>query len=297
MPKVVFGARAHHLDTSVINPLHVHFPIKRSFLDTALLLRLYWLWPAVVAVCAVAFFSIPGEYNETAHSILHGLCAQTPSHTLKFGGEALPFDSRMTGIYGGFLLTVGQIAGRSRLFWYGNPPMQVMILLGALVGSMAIDGLNSLLADLGMWHPYAPHNAFRIVTGYGAGVALAVVLCWLVASSVWRVSVSRPAVGRLRDLLPPVIGIVGFAVVLLARPGWLHFPVSMLLVISAWVTVTMLVLVIALLTLRLDSKIRTIRQLHLPVAISALLAISVMVALAGGRYWLERTFGITNAMM
>jgi len=270
---------------------------NQRVLDAVLLLRAYWLWTGVALVCAVVFFSSPGGYNGTAHALLHGLCAQTPSHTLMIGGEALPFDARMTGIYGGFLVTVATIAARGRLFWYGNPPIRVSILLGALVGLMAVDGLNSLLTDLGMWHPYRPHNALRVVTGCGAGVALAVVLGWLVASSVWRLSAPRPAMGKIQDLAAPVVGFGGFGVILLARPYWLHFPVSMLLVVSAWIAVTMLVLVIALLAFRLDSKILTLRQLHVPVAISALAAISVMLALAGGRYWLEHTFGLSNAMM
>jgi hypothetical protein len=59
----------------------------------------------------------------------------------------------------------------------------------------------------------------------------------------------------------------------------------------------MLVLVIVLLAFKLDAKVSSLRQLHVPVATASVLAISVMVALAGGRYWLERTFGITNAMM
>jgi hypothetical protein len=77
----------------------------------------------------------------------------------------------------------------------------------------------------------------------------------------------------------------------------LHLPVAVLLVLSAWLVVTMLVLVMVLLVLNLDGKVRHASQLHVPVAISALLAITVMIGLAAVRFWAEQTFGISNAMM
>jgi len=260
-------------------------------------IREYWLWAAVLAVGSVAFFGSPGDYAETSHAILHGLCAQTPSHTIMFGGEMLPFDARMTGIYGGFLITLGSIAASGKLFRYGNPPIRVTAVLALLVGLMAVDGFNSLLTDLVLWHPYESGSGLRVATGYGTGVALAVALSWLLASSAWNLGSPNVAIGRLRDLLAPGIGLVAYGVLLFASPGALHFPVSMLLVLSAWITVTMLMLVIVLLALKLDSQVRQVRHLHVPVAISALLAVSVMIGLAGVRFWAERTFGISNAMM
>ncbi len=260
-------------------------------------IREYWLWTAVLAVIGIAFFGSPGNYGATAHAVLHGLCAQTPSHTFMFGDRMLPFDARMTGIYGGLLVTLGAIVARGRLFHYGNPPVRVIVVLAGLVALMAIDGFNSLLTDLGLWHPYQSRNELRVATGYGTGVTLAVMLSWLLASSAWNLGSPRVAIDRWRDLLVSAVGLVGYVALLLAGPWWLHFPVSMLLVASAWITVTMLLLVIVLLVLKLDSQVRHVSHLHVPVAISALLAVSVMIGLAGARFWAERAFGISNAMM
>ncbi len=260
-------------------------------------IREYWLWASVILVAAVVFFGAPGGYAGTSHTILHGLCAQTPSHTITFGGNMLPFDARMTGIYGGFLVTIVAIAAGGKLFRYGNPPNRVIAVLVVLVGLMAVDGFNSLLTDLMLWHPYESSNALRVVTGYGTGVSLAIALSWLLASSAWNLGTPEPAIGRLRDLATPAAGLVAYGVLLLASPGWLHFPVSMLLVVSAWLTVTILMLVIVLLALKLDSQVRQVRHLHVPVAISALLAVSVMIGLASVRFWAEEAFGLSNAMM
>jgi uncharacterized membrane protein len=257
----------------------------------------FWLWPLVLFVGAIAFFVSPGEYGGTARALLHGLCAQTPSHTLTFGDRPLPFDSRMTGIYGGFLVTIAWIVATGRLLRYGNPPKLVVAALAALVALMAIDGFNSLFTDLGVWHPYGPSNAMRIVTGYGTGVTLAVALSWLLASSLWHLSVNTAGVTRLRELAIPIGLLAAYGVLLWWRPVWLHLPVSALLVISAWIVVTMLALVIVLLALRLDATIRRVEQLHVPVATASLIAIVIMMALAGGRFWIEHQFGISNAMM
>ncbi len=260
------------------------------------LIRRYWLWGAVAVVAIVAFLSAPGDYGATATAILHGLCAQTPSHTLHFGDRPLPFDARMTGIYGGLFVTIATLAGRGTLLRHGDPPPNIIAFLGVLVGAMAIDGTNSLMTDLGVWHPYMPTNAMRIATGYGAGVALGVALGWLLASSLWRMSSPDVAVGKLVDLRIPAVGLGVYGALLILRPEWLHLPVSLLLVASAWLTVSLLMLVIVLLVSRLDAGVRRFEQLHVPVAVAALLAISVMLALAGARFWVERTLGITNAM-
>lgn len=271
--------------------------VRPGFRHLVGVVRSYWLWVTVLLVAGVVFLAWPGGYVDTSHAVLHGLCAQTPSHTIMFGEAALPFDARMTGIYGGFLVTIGTIAGRGHLFRYGNPPIRVVALLAFLVLAMAVDGTNSLLTDLGVWRLYESSNALRVLAGYGAGVTLAVALSWLLASSAWNLGSPRVAVGHLSDLVAPMMGLIACGGVLIASPGWLHLPVSLLLVVSAWLTVTMLVLVIVLLALKLDVRVRTVGELHVPVAISALLAISVMLALAGARFWAERTFGISNAMM
>lgn len=260
-------------------------------------IRDYWLWAAVLTVIGVAFFGSPGDYAATSHAVLHGLCAQTPSHTFMFGDRMLPFDARMTGIYGGLLVTLATIVATGKLFHYGVPPKRIVAVLAGFVALMAIDGFNSLLSDLLLWHPYESRNELRVATGYGTGVSLAIMLSWLLASSTWNLGLPRAAISRFRDFLVPMAGLAAYGLLLLNGPGWLHFPVSLLLVASAWITVTMLLLVIVLLALRLDSQVRQIRHLHVPVAISALLAVSVMVGLASARFWAERTFGISNAMM
>ncbi len=265
-----------------------------TFPDT---LRHYWLWIAVLVVGLAVFVQAPGTYTSTSHSLLHGLCAQTPSHTFIINGEPLPFDARMTGIYGGLLITILALASRGRLFRSGDLPVPVITTLGLLVGAMAIDGFNSLFTDLQIGQLYAPTNILRLMTGYGTGMALGVALCWLVSTSAWRMSKPEPGMRSIRDLLPPLGGLALYAPVAALGPDWMLLPVTAFLVVSAWLTMTMLALVIVLLAFRIEDQIGSIRALHVPVAISALLGICAMLVLAGGRFWLERALGISNALM
>lgn len=259
--------------------------------------RHYWLWIAVAAIGLGVFVLSPGGYTSTSHSLLHGLCAQTPSHTFMLDGEPLPFDARMTGIYGGLLVTVLVLAVRGRVFCSGDVPVPVMSVLGLLVGAMAVDGFNSLFTDLQIGQLYAPTNIGRLVTGYGTGIALGVALCWLVAASAWRMSKPEPGIRTLRGLLVPAGGLALYIPVVLLGPGWMLLPVTVVLVVSAWLTMTMLALVIVLLAFRIEEGIGSLRALHVPVAVSAMLGICAMLTLALGRFWLERTLGISNALM
>src|SRR5262245_31628876 len=62
-----------------------------------------YLFPLVAGLVVLLFLAAPWSLEHKAHAALHGLCAQRPSHSFTFGSSTLPFDARMTGIYGGFL--------------------------------------------------------------------------------------------------------------------------------------------------------------------------------------------------
>lgn len=254
--------------------------------------RNFWLWGLVAGLGALVFLIAPGAASEKSRAVLHGLCAQTPTHSFDFGGTLLPFDGRMTGIYGGAITTFAWLAISRRVFFYGNPPLRVILALAAGVGLMAIDGFNSLFVDLQIWHPYEPRNELRLITGYMMGVALAVALCWLLGSSMWKLSQSEAGVRNWRDLVVPAAWFLPYAAIVLS--GWNLFllPLTWLMMASAWLTLTVLMLVIVLLIFRYEDQIGSIQQLHVPGVVASGLALIIMLGLAGGRFWLERTLGL-----
>ncbi|HEV2108523.1 MAG TPA: DUF2085 domain-containing protein [Thermomicrobiales bacterium] len=191
----------------------------------------------------VVFTLAPLSLERKAHLLLGGLCAQRPSHSFIFDGHHLPFDARMTGIYLGGLVALVSLLTVGRMRYAANLSMLSWGLLAGFVGVMGIDGLNSLLVDLGHWHPYPPDNWIRLVTGLLAGLSLGVVLMFLLASSVWRAEARLPLPAvRPRDLAGLVAILVPIGLLVVYGGDWLLAPLTVLLIGGAITTVSALTL-------------------------------------------------------
>lgn len=260
------------------------------------IIRMYWAWVALAVGGAGVFLFWPGGFADKARLLLHGLCAQTPTHSYSFGGLFLPFDARMTGIYGGAIATLVVLAFRGGRPRAGLPPIRIMVLLALFVLALAADGFNSLFTDLGLPHPWQPRNELRLVTGYATGITLAVVLAWLLASTTWRLSTREPVVGTWRTLLIAWVPFLPYALAVTSGAAWLYVPLSLVLVLSAWTVLSMLTLSMILLALRWDDRIQRAAQLHLPGTLAGLAGLGVMLLLAFGRVWLERMTGIPSTL-
>ena len=256
----------------------------------------YWLWYIIALGGLALLIGAPGGFAEKSRTLLHGLCAQTPSHSFSFGSQLLPFDARMTGIYSGVLVTLAYLAFQGRLLAWGLPPVRMMVVLALFIVAMAADGFNSLFTDLGLWHPWAPGNEARLVTGYLTGVTLAVVLAWLLGSAVYRVGRRQAGVKGASDLALVIIPLAPLAMLLFSGAPWLYLPMSMLLVVSAWLTMSMLALAVVVLAFRLDERVEQVQGLHVPGAFAAIAGLGIMLILAFGRMWLESTLGIPSTL-
>jgi uncharacterized membrane protein len=157
------------------------------------------------AMVLVGFLLAPGDLAWKTHIVLHGLCAQRPSHSLQIGGVTLPMDARMTGIYLGAAVTILWLIAARRLRATRVPSLAVLAVLALFVVALAVDGFNALLVDLRFPTPYEPSNTLRMATGILGGTSLGVTLGHLFAGSMWakgnrhRAVVTRPA-----ELLFPI---------------------------------------------------------------------------------------------
>lgn len=240
----------------------------------------------------MAFLAAPWPFEEKAHAAMHGLCAQTPSHSFFFHGRALPFDGRMTGIYSGLLATFLILAFAGRHRRAGLPSIGACIVLVGFAAAMALDGFNSLLTDLGKWHPYTPSNEYRLLTGWMAGVAIGTVMVMLIGMTFWkRPRVDQQVIDRwwwpLVLLLPilPVRALIG------TGSDLVFFPYSLLLMGSALLAFTTLVLVMTLMLLNRENSVEAFPQIAGKAAISILIAVAIILAIGGGRFWLEAAIG------
>jgi uncharacterized membrane protein len=243
---------------------------------------------AVAAVLCSLFLLAPGNFAAKIHLALHGVCAQRPSHSLLFAGVALPLDARMTGLYTGaatvWLWLIA--AGRGRAA--ASLSRRVHVVLGAFVVALVLDGGNALLYDLGLPHPYAPSNLLRLGTGIVAGTSLGVVLVSLFAKSAWaNADADRALVPRLRDLAPPLLIAGGLAALAVSGIPILYSPVAVGLLLAVTCVFSALSFTLLVVSGAEFRSHRSWGEMTPLAVVSLVVAVSVIVALAGARFLAE----------
>ena len=223
----------------------------------------------------------PWSVEATSIAVLHGLCAQRPSHSFWFGAERLPFGSRMTGIYGGFFVTQLYLLLRGRFRAGGVPSLGVLSTLLVFVVLMGLDGLNSTLADVRLVTVYSPTNVLRYATGALTGTTLAVFLWLLTSNILWSADVQRPAkvISGFGELALIALPVAGFG--LLAMSGWaLLYPfVALVLVVSAVLVIFQLAICFVLLSRHEENRARSSADLSRVAVWSLLAAFLFMMAI------------------
>jgi uncharacterized membrane protein len=243
----------------------------------------------LVAAALLLFLLAPWPLSHKAQAVLHGLCAQRPTHSFTMGGVRLPFDARMTGIYGGFAFASLWLLARGRYRRAALPGRWSLAVLALFIVAMGVDGFNSFLLDARLRHPYGPDNRLRLATGLMTGITLAVAVGYVLAVCLWR----RPDVRRApieggRDFAELAAIQAPYVAVVLSGVGFLYDPVALLLVLSAAAVLTAMMLVVVLMLTRREGTIETVGQLQRPAAAAFVLALVLMGALGGGRFLLER---------
>ena len=253
--------------------------------------HLPWL---LLAAGFAAFLAAPWPLAEKAHTVLHGLCAQIPSHTFLLGSQPLPFDARMTGIYSGLAVTMVAVGLRTRLRAAALPNWPLIATLAGLVLVMAVDGFNSLFLDLGMRYFYEPQNWLRLVTGAGAGAALGVTLCYLTGQTLWSRPDYRVATFTWRDLAISVLAWLPIMIAVLSGVGSLFPVVTIVLLASAVITVCSISYMMLVLIRMTNNRHESFSELGTEAAAGIVLGFIAIAFLACGRFALERWAGIAS---
>jgi hypothetical protein len=113
---------------------------------------------------------------------------------------------------------------------------------------------------------------------------------------MWRLSDDESGVKSFRDLLLPMGLLLPYAASVTSGWSFLLVPLTFFLMAAAWITLTMLMLVVVLLLFRYEDQIANAAQLHVPGVIASGLALTIMLGLAGGRFWLERALGLPSLL-
>jgi uncharacterized membrane protein len=215
---------------------------------------------------------------QALHWLGFGLCHQLPERSFFGGGLQVPVCARDTGIYLGFVLSLGIMAlldrGRRRS---ELPAWPVFVLGGVMVAIMAWDGVTSY-AGL-----RTTTNDIRLATGLLTGWALPIIVAPLVNSQLWESSTNERVLDGWREVgawllpLPAAFALVRWVLPLTGAA----YPVLVAACIIAtfvWVNV-----IIVSLAPRFERKAARLLQAW-PVLVGAL-ALSVLEV--GGTAWLR----------
>lgn len=247
-----------------------------------------WLLLTLLAVTLAGFLLAPWPLPAKLYALGHGLCAQRPSHSFSLGGTRLPFDARMTGIYGGFLLATGYLLARGRWRAGRLPSLPVLLALALFVTVMGLDGVNSTLQDFRLPYLYTPDNRLRLATGQLMGIVLATLLLTLLNQTLWARTDERPVLAGSRDLPLLLVLQAGFFGLVVSGWGGFYLPVALGLALSAVLVAGTLVLALLVLALGRENRFTRSADLAGLASVALLLAYVALALLASGRFVLER---------
>ena len=165
-------------------------------------------------------------------AIAFGICPQRPSHSLFLGGQQMPIEARMAGMFGGFVIGAAYFAAMGRGRAWRMPGGWMAFVLIGFVGLLGVDGVNAFLFDLRLPHLYAPNLYLRLGTGLLTGLTFAGFVVPAFNATIWQSGPDVSPLTNARDLLVALgLEAVYFAAAI-SGAGILLYPVSLLAVIG-----------------------------------------------------------------
>lgn len=254
--------------------------------------RSSWLFFGLLAASIVALVAAPWSLSTKFHAVVHGLCAQRPSHSFALGGTNLPFDARMAGIYGGALTTILFLLARGRWRAMRLPSPAIIAVLVLFVAAMGLDGVNSTLQDFRLPYAYEPSNYLRLGTGLLMGIALGVMVSYLLNATLWAWGTPAQLLSGWGELAALLAAVGGVFLLIISGWGWLYLPFAIALVSGAVAVVLTLSLSFLILVYGRENRARRASDVAGFATAALLLGYAVMALIAVGRWYLERSLGV-----
>ena len=225
--------------------------------------------------------------------MLNGVSAQRPSHSVFIGGEQLPLEARMGGIFLGFLCAVALVLVFGRLRASQPPHGALGLACWALVALTGLDGLNAFLFDGNLPHLYTPNTALRLLTGLGAGLGLGLMAVPVVAGVVWARPSDEASIEDPLELLGGLVlvGLVGALV--LVGVGVLLWPIALAMLAGVIVAFGVANLYIILLAIGRAHQALSLADTRGGLISSFGLTLLELGALAALRSFLAATYGFS----
>lgn len=202
------------------------------------------------------------------------VCHRITERSFTIAGRQMPLCVRCSGMYLGALLAlaVPALAGRSR--WVAFPRGNVLFALLALLGLMALDGINSYAHFFpAAPHLYEPRNWLRLVTGMGAGLTLGTASGAALGQTLWRGAHWRPAIQSLGELAGLLLLAAVVVLLTLSNDPGLRYVLSVASGAGLLLTLGAINTILVVIALRREGRADTWRAFLLPLSLGVALAI------------------------
>lgn len=246
-----------------------------------------------LTIVALAVASPPWDVLDKAHWVGYGICHQIPERTFFLNGRPLPLCARCSGTYLGAVLGfLGLVvAGRRRVAEL--PRLGIIVVLGAFVAIMGIDGVNSYLSFFPTApHLYAPNNVLRVSTGLLNGLALSLIVYPVFNYTLWRRVERRESIRRVWELLPFFVPMALIVWGLESGAGVLLYPFAIVSTGGVLALLSMVNTMIVLILLQHESAADNWRQALPPLIMGMALSVLELSAMIAARLILTSTVGL-----
>jgi|SRR5579859_1298696 len=219
-------------------------------------------------------------------AIAFGICPQRPSHSLFLGGQQMPIEARMAGMFGGFVIAAvyGWAVGRGRAMRL--PGRAMMVTLVGFIALMGVDGVNTFLYDLRLPHLYAPNILLRLGTGLLTGAAFAGLVVPAFNSTVWASGPEISLLDQPRHVLGALLLEAVYFGIAISGAGLFLYPVSLLAVLGIPILIGMIGSIVLAVILRRENRAGRPADL-IPLLVGGLAVAALMLGLMSAvRYFM-----------
>jgi uncharacterized membrane protein len=260
--------------------------------------RRWWFFAVVLAsLFLMGFYTVTDPARLADSQLLAGadyagyaLCHRITDRSFTIAGRQFPLCARCTGMYLGIALSFLLVALAGRLRRATLPPLRVLLLLGAFIGLMGIDGLNSYSHFFpNAPHLYEPRNWLRLTTGMGTGLAMGLVLLPVLAQTFWQTPLWEAPVVSLREFMGVILLASALILLLLRNQATISFVLAIVSAAGVILILTALNAMLLLIFLRRDGRARRWSEVVRPLLLGLLFALLQLGTISALRFALTGT--------
>jgi uncharacterized membrane protein len=259
----------------------------------------YLIIAATILVFIGWFINTPPGLLGKADAIGYSVCHRISERSFHIGSYQLPLCARCSGMYLGAVvgLIFQSVIGWKRL---KIPRWSIIAILIAFFIAFGIDGSNSYLYLLKQVSPgilpkvpniYIPNNTFRLLTGSGMGLDIAILLFPAFNQTIWSHGEEKRAITGWKTFGLLLVIQVGLDLLVLTASPLILYPLAMMSALGVWLLLTMVYGMLWVMIMGQDNKFSKIRDLWLPLLAGLTITLIQTSGIDLLRFWLTHTWG------